>query len=56
MQGDMNKHYESIKEDLMQTGLVEYAGMADHSTIYGGNNTDGLAWQGTPPGSQTLIS
>ena len=56
MQGDMNKHYESIKQDLMQTGLVEYAGLADHPTIYGGNNTDGLAWQGKAPGSKILIS
>jgi putative ABC transport system permease protein len=56
MQGDMNKHYEAIKEDLMQTGLVEHAGLADHPTIYGGNNTDGLAWQGKAPGSKMLIS
>ncbi len=56
MQGDMNKHYESIKQDLMQTGLVQYAGLADHPTIYGGNNTDGLAWQGKAPGSKILIS
>ena len=25
MQGDMNKRYEGIKQDLLQTGLVEYA-------------------------------
>jgi putative ABC transport system permease protein len=56
MQGDMNKHYDGIKQDLMQTGLVEYAGLADHTTIYGGNNTDGLAWQGKAPGSKILIS
>jgi ABC-type antimicrobial peptide transport system permease subunit len=56
MQGDMNMHYESIKQDLMQTGLVEYAGLADHPVIYGGNNTDGLAWQGKAPGSKILIS
>jgi len=56
MEGDMNKHYEAIKQDLLQTGLIEYAGLADHSTIYGGNNTDGLAWQGKAPGSKILIS
>lgn len=56
MQGEMNKHYESIKQDMMQTGLVEFAGLADHSTIYGGNNTDGLTWQGKPPGNKVLIS
>ncbi len=56
MQGDMNIHYDGIKQDLLQTGLVEYAGLADHPTIYGGNNTDGLAWQGKAPGSKVLIS
>jgi ABC-type antimicrobial peptide transport system permease subunit len=40
----------------MQTGLVEYAGLADHPTIYGGNNTDDLAWNGKAPGNKILIS
>jgi ABC-type antimicrobial peptide transport system permease subunit len=56
MQGDMNKHTEAIKHDLIQTGIVENVALADHETIYGGNNTDGLTWQAKPPGNKVLIS
>jgi len=56
MQGDMNKHFESLHHDLLNTGIIQYVTVADHSTIYGGNNTDGLAWQSKPPGTKILIS
>lgn len=56
LQGDMAKKYYSIKQDLLNTGYVSNVALADHSIIYGGNNTSGLTWEGKPPGSQVLVS
>jgi putative ABC transport system permease protein len=56
MQGDMNKHVDAIKDDLLKTGVVENTALADHSAIYGGNNTDGLSWPKKTPGNKVLIS
>jgi hypothetical protein len=55
MQGDMAKHYGVIKQDLINTGIVDNVALSDHSTIYGGNNTDNLTWQGKSPG-KVLVS
>jgi len=56
LQGNMAKSYNSIKQDLLNTGHISNIALADHAIIYGGNNTDGLTWDGKPPGSKVLIS
>jgi len=56
LQGDMAKNFNVIKQDLLNTGYISDAALADHSIIYGGNNTSGLTWEGKPPGSQVLVS
>lgn len=56
VQGDMAKHFGAVKQELLNTGYVENAALSDHTTIYGGNNTDALTWQGKTPGSKVLIS
>ena len=56
LQGDMAKHFDAIKHDLMNTGMIKNAALSDHSIIYGGNNTDGISWQGKTPVSKVLIS
>jgi putative ABC transport system permease protein len=56
LQGNMLKNFSFIKQDLINTGLVENAALADHETIYGGNNTSGVSWQGKDPNSNILIS
>lgn len=56
VQGDMGKHFDVIRQDLINTDVVEDAALSDHPTIYGGNNTDGFTWQGKDPGSRVLIS
>ena len=56
MQGDMGKNYASIKQDLLNTGVVENVALSDHPTIYGGNNTDGLTWEGKAADKKILIS
>ncbi|RBL94112.1 ABC transporter permease [Chitinophaga flava] len=54
--GNMNKDFDAIKQDLINTGVVENAALSDHATIYGGNNTDNFRWEGLPDKSSNLIS
>jgi len=56
MQGDMGKNYSAIRTDLLSTGIIQDVALSDHTTIYGGNNTDGLVWEGKAPGAKILIS
>lgn len=56
VQGDMQKNFDVIKQDLLNTGLVENAALSDHETISGGNNTDALTWRGKPANKKILIS
>ena len=44
-QADVIKNFTSIKQDLLNTGNVENAALADHETISGGNNTTSINWQ-----------
>jgi putative ABC transport system permease protein len=54
--GDMLKHFQATKNDLLATGAVVNAALADHSTLEAGNNTMGLDWEGKDPGSNIVIS
>jgi putative ABC transport system permease protein len=56
MSGDMAKHYAAIQQDLINTGKVENVALSDHTTLYGGNNTGGLTWDGKTSAAQILIS
>ncbi len=53
---DFNKSYETIKQDLLNSGVVQNLALADYSVLYGGNNTDGLIWEGKPVNSKVLVS
>lgn len=54
--GDVAKNYTAIKLDLLKTGMIEDVALSDHATIYGGNNTGGLTWEGKATTAQVLIS
>lgn len=54
--GDIAKNYTSIKQELLNTGYVDNVALSDHATIYGGNNTNGLTWEGKTTTAQILIS
>jgi predicted permease len=54
--GDVANHFSAVKQDLISTGVVENAALSDHTTLYGGNNTDGISWAGKTAGSKVLIS
>jgi ABC-type antimicrobial peptide transport system permease subunit len=56
MGGDVAKNYTAIRNELLKTGHVANVALSDHETIYGGNNTGGLTWEGKSTSAQILIS
>ncbi len=56
MTGDMAKNYTPIKQQLLNTDMVESVALSDYTTLYGGNNTGGLTWDGKTSTAQILIS
>ncbi|UYQ92074.1 ABC transporter permease [Chitinophaga horti] len=56
VRGEMGKHFTAVREQLIASGKVEGVAMADHPTIYGGNNTNSLNWDGKEPGKDVRIS
>ena len=56
MQGDMAKQFRAIRQDLLNTGMVEKVALSDHETIYGGNNSDHDTWEGKDPNMTSIVS
>ena len=56
LQGDMGKHFNAIKQNLLNTGSVENAALSNHETIYGGNNSDHDSWEGKDPNMTSIVS
>jgi putative ABC transport system permease protein len=52
----VEKHFSTIRQALLNAGVVENAALSDHETLYGGYNTDGLTWPGKAPDSKVLLS
>ena len=48
-QNDISKIFPLIKSDLLSTGVIQSAALADHSTLYGGDTDNGFKWQGKSP-------
>ncbi|MBS1949301.1 MAG: ABC transporter permease [Bacteroidetes bacterium] len=53
---EFNKNYEPIKQELLNSGVIENLALSDYAALYGGNNGDGLVWAGKPANSSVLIS
>jgi ABC-type antimicrobial peptide transport system permease subunit len=56
MQHGVSAAFPSIKQDLINTGLVQNAAMSDHVMIEGGNTDDRFTWQGKAPDNKANIS
>ncbi|MBS1567438.1 MAG: ABC transporter permease, partial [Bacteroidetes bacterium] len=56
LRGDMLPAFSLMRQELMNTGSVENAALADHPTINDGNNTSSVKWQGKDPNSHVTIS
>ena len=53
---EFNKNYEPIKQDILNTGVVDDLALSDYSPLFAGNNTDGFIWEGKPANSKVLVS
>ncbi|MBX2926070.1 MAG: ABC transporter permease [Chitinophagaceae bacterium] len=56
MNREMQKNYEVVRQDLLQSGVIEDLAMANYNTLYDGNNTSGFTWEGKTSDNQVLIS
>ena len=54
--GNIPKNYSYIKQDLLNTGVVENVALSNHSILQGGNNTSGLTWDGKSSNKKILVS
>jgi predicted permease len=54
--GNLTPAFPVVKQELINTGLVENVALSDHTIIHGGNNTDDLNWQGKNPNRKVLVS
>ena len=55
-QHDISNIFPLIKNELLQTGLIENAAITDHTTLYGGDTDDGFKWQGKSPENKISIA
>ena len=56
LNGSMRKNFAAIRQDFIQSGIVENAALADHETLTSGDNTSGINWPGKDPNSKIVIS
>ncbi|MGN6298393.1 MAG: ABC transporter permease [Ginsengibacter sp.] len=56
MNSEMTKNYQAVHQDLVNTGLIENVAVSNYNTLYNGNNTGGLVWEGKKSDNQVLIS
>ena len=56
VRGDMLKNYDVIRQELLNTGVIENVALASTESINTTNNSDAYNWKGKVPGSQLLIS
>ncbi|GAB3907447.1 ABC transporter permease [Mucilaginibacter boryungensis] len=55
-QGNISNDFARIQQDMLNTGYVDHVALADHPTLYDGNNTSSYTWEAKPAGSVVLIS
>ncbi|MFL5810655.1 MAG: ABC transporter permease [Flavisolibacter sp.] len=56
LQGKMNEHFPAIRQQLLATGVVENAAVANERLLSIGNNGDDYSWKGKDPNSHILIT
>ncbi len=54
--GDMVKNFNSIRQDMIASGMVENVGLNNSQILYGGNNGSGFQWKGGTDTEDVLIS
>jgi putative ABC transport system permease protein len=56
LQGKMKEHFNAIKNDLQQTGVVQNASLSRSMVLQLGSNTGDFNWEGKDPNKQVLIT
>lgn len=56
VRGDMAKNFSVIRQELLNTGVVENAALNSFNTFDIGNNSSAYTWEGKSPESDILIS
>jgi putative ABC transport system permease protein len=56
VRGNMLPHFKEIRQDLLNTGVVENAGLNSFNTISIGDNGAGVGWAGKDPRQEVLLS
>lgn len=56
MKGDMKKHAEAIRHELLRDPAIEVASLSSANPIDFGNSTSGLEWEGKDPKERILFS
>ncbi len=55
-QGELAHNFSAIRQELINTGVIENAGLSSYNTISVGNNGSGYSWEGYENAENILIS
>jgi putative ABC transport system permease protein len=56
LEGNMKAHFPTIKNDLLNTGVVENASISNSDILNMGSNSGDFSWEGKAPDKQVLIT
>jgi putative ABC transport system permease protein len=56
LNGDMNKHFPALLNELKATGMVENAAISNSRVLEIGSSSGDFSWKGKQPNSQLLVS
>lgn len=56
LQGNMKAHFATIKNELLNTGVVENASISNSDVLNMGSNSGDFSWEGKVPDKQVLIT
>jgi putative ABC transport system permease protein len=56
LQGDMQKNFQAIKQELISAGYVENVALSNLNTLYMGSQTTDFRWEGKDPSKKVLIT
>ena len=54
--GDIAEHFDGVKQDLIQTGVVDNAALSSLDMLEMGSSSDNFTWPGKEPNSKVLIT
>lgn len=56
LQGKTARHFDALKNELIQTGIVQNAGLSSQSVLQLGSNSGDFSWPGKDPNKQLLVT